>query len=376
MHEHRSDSRLHRVRSHDRTTRLALLALALVLALALGGCGQRAASAPWPGPFPVVAASPTAVPPLSLPRDEAPHNALTEWWYYTGHLRGADGTAYGFESVIFQSSRADFPPFFAAHAAITDQQRGDFRFAEQSGAAEVKPAAGFDLRLGEWYWRGAGGNDRLASQVEGYAFTLDLQAVKPPALHNGGYIDFGPSGGSYYYSRTRMAVRGTLDDHGVTKEVTGEAWFDHQWGNFLGIGGGGWDWFSAQLADGSDFTLSLLRGLDQQLSGAYGTYVAPDGTDSFIAREDLQVEVTASWTSPRTGVTYPAGWRVTLPRQGLTLRFTPVIPDQELDTRASTATIYWEGAVAIAGERDGHPITGAGYVELTGYDQATGARRP
>jgi predicted secreted hydrolase len=42
----------------------------------------------------------------------------------------------------------------------------------------------------------------------------------------------------------------------------------------------------------------------------------------------------------------------------------PLMDDQELDARASTGTIYWEGAVrARAGER----VVGAGYLELTGY---------
>jgi len=38
--------------------------------------------------------------------------------------------------------------------------------------------------------------------------------------------------------------------------------------------------------------------------------------------------------------------------------------DQELDSRASVGTIYWEGAVrALAGGR----AVGRGYLELTGY---------
>ena len=45
------------------------------------------------------------------------------------------------------------------------------------------------------------------------------------------------------------------------------------------------------------------------------------------------------------------------------------MPDQELDTRQSTANIYWEGEVLITGTRNGAPIGGEGYVELTGYDQ-------
>jgi predicted secreted hydrolase len=40
------------------------------------------------------------------------------------------------------------------------------------------------------------------------------------------------------------------------------------------------------------------------------------------------------------------------------------MPDQELDSRASTGAIYWEGAVRVM--REGERI-GQGYLELTGY---------
>ena len=46
------------------------------------------------------------------------------------------------------------------------------------------------------------------------------------------------------------------------------------------------------------------------------------------------------------------------------LRLEPLMDDQELDSRPSTGTIYWEGAVrAYRAERE----VGRGYLELTGY---------
>jgi predicted secreted hydrolase len=42
----------------------------------------------------------------------------------------------------------------------------------------------------------------------------------------------------------------------------------------------------------------------------------------------------------------------------------PLMDDQEHDTRVTTGTIYWEGAVRAV--RDGAPA-GRGYLELTGY---------
>jgi predicted secreted hydrolase len=47
-----------------------------------------------------------------------------------------------------------------------------------------------------------------------------------------------------------------------------------------------------------------------------------------------------------------------------TFRLEPLMDDQELDARASTGTVYWEGAVRAL--REGREA-GRGYLELTGY---------
>jgi predicted secreted hydrolase len=48
---------------------------------------------------------------------------------------------------------------------------------------------------------------------------------------------------------------------------------------------------------------------------------------------------------------------------GQALRVEPLMDAQELDARATTGTLYWEGAVRVSG--DG--ASGRGYLELTGY---------
>ena len=87
-----------------------------------------------------------------------------------------------------------------------------------------------------------------------------------------GWVDFGQAGGSYYYSWPRMEAVGSLVFHGEPMSVTGEAWFDHQWGDFIAVGGGGWDWFAVNLDDGTDLTLSLVRAADGTYPLVYGTY--------------------------------------------------------------------------------------------------------
>ncbi len=222
--------------------------------------------------------------------------------------------------------------------------------------------------------RGAGGRDRLQAASEAAGFGLDLTLgpdERPATLHDtDGWIDFGPAGGSYYYSRPRLPAGGTLLLDGEPLRVDGSAWFDHQWGDFISVGGGGWDWFAVNLDDGSDLTLSLVRAADGRPSLVYGTYVEPGGRTEHLGPDAFTAESTGSWTSPTTGAVYPSGWRLRVPSQGLDLTLTPTLEDQELDARESTAVVYWEGSQRVTGTRDGLPIAGDGYVELTGYGQS------
>ncbi len=383
--------------------------------LALAGCGARTidTSLVSEAPIPVRPAptqTPTTFAPVRLPEDEAPHDVLAEWWYYTGHLytRGSGGAEragrgedvreeYGFELVFFRGVRGDRPPGYAAHFAITDLPRQRFRYdqrvdvalneaarpiaaagPEPDGGRLVgtvalpQPGGGFDLALGNWRMRGRGGRDHLAATMPGYGMEVDLAALRPPALHLGeppvfpGLITFGPAGYSYYYSRTRMALSGTLEVEGARRSVEGEAWMDHQWGDFLVLGGGGWDWFAANLRDGRDLTLSLVRDEWGTILLAYGTLVEASGEARHLPRSGFQINPIGTWTSPHTGIRYPSGWSVQVPEAGLDLQWIPLLADQELDSRPSTGVVYWEGAVRLQ-DAATQADAGRGYVELTGY---------
>ena len=94
-----------------------------------------------------------------------------------------------------------------------------------------------------------------------------------------------------------------------------------------------------------------------------GTLIAADGSTRQLGPGDFSIEVTDRWRSPRTGAAYPAGWTLSVPSADLRLTLTPWLPDQEMDVSQK----YWEGAVKAAGTRNGQPVAGNGYVELTGY---------
>ena len=164
-----------------------------------------------------------------------------------------------------------------------------------------------------------------------------------------------------------MTATGSLDLDGRSLTVEGSAWFDHQWGDFISVGGGGWDWFAVNLDDGTDLTLSLVRDADGSYPLIYGTVVGPDGTVRHLDRDAFEVEVTDRWVSPATGADYPAGWTIRIPSEDLAITLAPTVAAQELDTRATTGVIYWEGSQVVRATRAGEPLGGQGYVELTGY---------
>jgi predicted secreted hydrolase len=352
--------------------------------------------------------SPSAVVdpvPIELPRDDGPHHRLTEWWYYTGHLRAADGGRFGFEYVIFRAERGAFPTSWVSHLAVTDESGDRFLYGQRletgpgvdrSPRSPDGTPSGFDLAIDghdpgvppaaerpSWTMAGSNGTDRLAAALSpeeaalagspgGLGLDLQLRATKPPALHGGdGWIDFGPAGGSYYYSRTALTAAGRLTVDGRSMSVDGKAWFDHQWGDFISVGGGGWDWFAVNLADGTDLTLSLVRDPDGRYPLIYGTLVAADGSVRHLGRDAFSVGVTNRWTSPLTGAEYPAGWTILIPGDHLEIRLAPTVAGQELDTRATTGVVYWEGSQRVQATRSGVRVPGDAYVELTGYASST-----
>jgi predicted secreted hydrolase len=142
------------------------------------------------------------------------------------------------------------------------------------------------------------------------------------------------------------------------------SWLDREWStSALAPDQVGWDWFALQLSDGTDLMFYQLRNRDgSQDPLSSGTLVAPDGAAEHLLAAEVTLEVEDEWESPAGGV-YPSAWTLSLPERGMTLRIVPVIADQELFTTVR----YWEGAVDVSGERDGRPISGRGYVELTGY---------
>jgi predicted secreted hydrolase len=330
---------------------------------------------------------------VELPRDLYAHrDAQTEWWYYTGHLKTTAGRRFGFELVFFKR-RIDLDrfgvvplrlianPLYLAHFAVTDESRREFRYDHRKSANNpfdlpaATSARRYFLKLGDWTVRESHGLHLLrATLPRDLIFEAALKPVKPAALngHEGVGVSFKDAGeASRYFSYTRMTAEGHITWNGETEHFTGEAWMDREFGTWRTPNQKGWDWFSVQLTTGAELMVYHIRDAEGHPNPfSSGTFVDAEGTAAHLAREDFQLEATAHWKSPHTGATYPNGWRLVVPRFAIDVSITPVIKDQELDTRGTTMIVYWEGACTVAGHHDDAEIDGRAYVELVGYDRS------
>ena len=69
------------------------------------------------------------------------------------------------------------------------------------------------------------------------------------------------------------------------------------------------------------------------------------------------------WASPAPGARYPVQWQVDTPAGRFEVR--ALLDAQEMDSRASTGTLYWEGLSDLLDARQQR--VGSGYLEMTGY---------
>jgi predicted secreted hydrolase len=348
-----------------------------------------------------------------FPRDHGAHpDFRTEWWYVTGWLKTADGDDVGFQVTFFRSrlpiDDAD-PSRFAprqmlfAHAALADPKVGHLLHDERIARAGfgIAEASDHDAAVTLEGWRFlrvpapvASSADQpsaepradalhFRTQVDGdrFAVDLDLQATGTPLAEGAdasrpGYSQKGPSprDASRYYSVPQLRVTGTISRgdarHRRTIAVTGTAWLDREWSSaYLDPRASGWDWVGLNLDDGGALMAFRMRDRSGEPLWAGGTRRYPDGHVERYGPADIRFTTDRTWTSPTSHATWPVAQTIALSRAGSTTTITlePLMDDQELDSRASTGTIYWEGAVRVHDREANGPVIGKGYLELTGY---------
>jgi predicted secreted hydrolase len=363
------------------------------------------ALAPFALPWPARAAGPThpdyppvtSGQPLVFPRDFGAHLPFrTEWWYATGWLHTADGAELGFQVTFFRSrpdlDQANPSPFaprqlLFANVALSDPRAGAVQLDQRSarsgfGLADASEAD-TDVHLGDWSLRrtAAAAHGGSAYRVEiaaaDFAFAFTMQATQPVLLNGTqGVSRKGPlpEQASFYYSEPALRVEGMLTRNrragGKPEPISGSAWLDHEWSSaLLAEQAVGWDWVGLNLDDGSALMAIRIRDKAGHTFWGGGTLRDAHGATRELAQHEVSFTPLRWWRSPHTDARYPVAMRVDA--GGLQLVLTPLFDDQEVDSRASTGAVYWEGAVTVARPasdgRSAAQVIGRGYLELTGY---------
>jgi predicted secreted hydrolase len=319
---------------------------------------------------------------IELPRDGGSHAEYrVEWWYVTGWLADTEHRARGFQLTFFRVRTGvgeDNPSAFAprqllfAHAAVADPEAGRLRHAQRSARQGFGLAYALDgamyARIDDWSLRERNdGRIEASAAGDDFALRLELAPAQPVLLQGeAGYSRKGPAplAASYYYSLPQLAVSGEVEIEGRASRVTGRAWLDHEWSSEkLDFEARGWDWTGINLDDGGALMAFRTRDAQGGARWAAATLRTAAGKTRTFAPDEVAWTPVREWRSPRTGIRYPVEWRLEI--GGELYWLTPLIDDAQLDSRASTGTIYWEGPARLL-DRERRPM-GRGYLELTGY---------
>jgi predicted secreted hydrolase len=333
--------------------------------------------------------------PYEFPRDHFSHpDFQTEWWYYTGNLRAADGHRFGFELTFFRQAQHLAPQqiagsdtvwrpdqIYLAHLALSDIDGQEFFHTERLNRAGPGLAgAAFDDRKywnGNWQvkWNSLTTDEQELQAVCGkLSLSLRLRPEKPLVINGRDGISRKgplPDEASHYISFTRLNAAGKLHWRNRDFDVSGLAWMDHEFFTESADSDlAGWDWFAIQLDNREELMLYRLRlksGNDQYSSG---TYVDAQGTAHFLDASQFSVKPAATWRSAESGATYPISWNISIPSLELDLTERTALSNQELFDAKSLSPTYWEGAVSYDGTLRGATVHGVGYLEMTGYAKA------
>ena len=174
--------------------------------------------------------------------------------------------------------------------------------------------------------------------------------------------------GMEYFSYPHLSLNGMANG----EKVKGEAWLDHQWGNFGWLVESGekkrimgWDWFGLHLDDGSAWLFIAHR--DARTGDILDTNIVFRDTYGKVrSSSNLHHQPTRSWESPRSAISYPVEWLIQAPDFNAEFTFSAYHDDQEIRIFGPIRSI-WEGAGRVTGTLAGKKVKGWGRGELHGY---------
>jgi len=305
---------------------------------------------------------PSRPPHVHFPEDEGAHpEMLTEWWYGNFALTDSKGGEYG--AMVTYGN-----PGGIRILSISDLEAKHF-YHEVSFSTPDYARGILDLRWGSndrWFRTNP---DSLSYRLDSYGteivINLDLNSEKPPLLVGGEGLIKWPFGSSYYYSLTRLRVKGQIKVSGEAIDVEGIGWMDHQWMNFVpAMVERSYEWLSVQLDNDTEVVLWQVINPDESIESRHLTMMLSD--NSVYHTQDLALEKTDTWVSPETGREYGIQWRVREETHDLDLVIKARYPEQEIQMSEALGFTHalWEGRTTALGHLASKAVSGTGYAEL------------
>lgn len=311
---------------------------------------------------------------LAFPADEGYHPAeAVEWWYMNGTLTGeTTGKSYSFMISYFHVPMFGFDGFRIFNLA--DETTGEF-FTETLPC--FYPVLSEDhLQINAALY---GGNAEswttltdntgnlipfeyaLSAVSEAGNLELNLTNQKRPLLiADSGYCNQGGTSYSYYYSLTHLLANGSITLNGVTENVTGTTWMDHQYGNFNPSVAEQYEWLSIQLSNGMDFNIYNLFTAENTIPEN------PDYRHMSVWVNDSTSFSASDFLLERTQYIFMEDSMKCYARQfhfvydSIDLTFTTVHTNQEV----LLPFRFYEGLMTVEGVAGNTTVGGSGFAEL------------
>lgn len=350
----------------------------LVLLIGLAGCEQQAN----PGTNPLTGLAqqddryqlPKPDNIIGFPRAHNPHLSYRhEWWYLTANLHTDSGQSLAAQWTLFRTA-VNRRHWYFAHGTLADpwQHLSAFRHGREEFGNVTLTTKPFSAEIDDWSWLSSGdllpatlhfGENSDGETSWQAQLLLTSSVLTPPAMnHQPPFFLQGERGfsrkhpslniASHYYSQPFIDVAGRVLWQGKWHHVTGQAWFDREWGSqMLAPDQLGWDWFSLRLD--RDSALMVYRIRSNIADYVYGNLMYRDGSSQILTSDEITLITTAG-----EGDVYPGRFRLLIARAGIDIEV-KIVNDQQINRFGIE---YFEGMVSFSGSHRGE-----GFVEMTGY---------
>jgi predicted secreted hydrolase len=313
--------------------------------------------------------------PLQFPLDHGKHaTANMEWWNFYGHLFDANNHLFGFSVTFLRlNAPSQNPPslwttqdIYTSNFTITDGEQNQFYTQEKMNRTSFNFAGASDTQLLIWNrgWQAIMNSEEitLQAQTNNGALTLHLIPVKPILLlGKNGYFD---SDNLYDYAIPRVQGHGELrlggKNYQISNVVGGIEHGFQEKKNADTV----WDKYLIHLNNGDDILIYILATKNSIFVNPESFCIIShaDGTSTLLKLADFQFKQINSWYSRNSKTAYPSVWALNIPLFHYNLTIKPIMKNQEINSVNNT---YWGGQSGVTGEKNGVPVAGYAYEELS-----------